>query len=305
MKTITSYSIILTGSIALLFASCQHNLLTTEPVPAITKVSSGENTDWLHDSRVAYGSSMDVETVTYRTQINYGNNPSKSLVDVAASPRLYRQRIESRVLMDGSLELNTMQLKPNHLNKLPEGQRDWEELGPHSSVVSNNRVAWFDTKGKQIAERNLKPVNYSAQLEAMRRLKQQGMGSARVAASELAYPTVDPRLIRNAMAENPANVKTISKYVLQIRQTKPEENANQYTLTTFDTYYNRVLESEVRDITDNSLLQRTVCRYQGKHEAMQLIGIYTERLVTDSKTNLRAKEVSYQYIQNAKFVNNL
>lgn len=295
------------GGLILALASCQpRNPLTDSPGSPATVVSSGS--EWLEDARVAYGMRMDVETYSYRVVENYGAGTVKAFTDIAAAPQLYRRLIESRVLQDGSYELITTQLKPQRLDKLPAAQRNWIEQGPHRSVVSNNRLRLHDGKGNLIGEHSLKPINYAAHLDEMRRLKDSPVAT-RTAAQPRGYPALDAAYLEKILQTNAGQVKWLRPHIVQIRQDQRTQDgvaeSAQYTLSVFDVLNRRLLRSEVYDAPTNRLLQRTICQYARQGDSFQLKGVYSETYRTDSKTGEKVKEISQQFMENVVFVNNI
>ncbi len=89
MKTNIFPRVAMAALAAVSFAACQPSFLNEGQSPNPNK-SARESADWLSDSRVAYGSSMDVETYTYRIVEDYGNAPTKEMTQVNAAPRLHR-----------------------------------------------------------------------------------------------------------------------------------------------------------------------------------------------------------------------
>ena len=287
---------------ALLTTACQPDGVgvNSDSVPETTD-------DWLTDERVAYGMRMDVETYSYRVVNDYGNNPSKLLTDVQASPHLYRQRLESRVLQDGSLELIKTQLQPVHLDKLPPQQRTWQELGPHRIIVKNNVSTYYDLKGQQLGQRKLEPTNFSAQLEQMREAKRTASSTARMGNDKktTGYPVVDISLIRAIIRENPGKVKQLGKDFVEVRQDISTAQGTQYTLSRFDTKWGRLMQSDVYNAKTQQLLQRKVCRYGRKGGEFFLIGTLSETYLTDEKTGVKSTEYTYEYLQDVQFVNHI
>lgn len=285
---------------SLLVAGCQPDYVQSDSAPKVTA-------SWLEDERVAYGMQMDVETYTYRIVGNYGNNPSKLLTDVQASPRLYRQRIESRVLQDGSLELIKTQLQPAHLDMLPPQRRNWKELGPHQIVIKNNVSTFFDVRGRQIGQRQLLPTSYAPQLEQMRKIKATANTKARTGSEGAAtgYPVVDISQIQALVREHPEQVKYLRKDLVELRQEIKTEQGEQYTLSRFDTKWGRLLQSEVYDAGKQQLLQRKVCQYGHKDGQFFLKGTFSETYLTDEKTGIRSTEYQYEYLQDVKFVSHI
>jgi hypothetical protein len=296
------------GGLILALASCQsRNPLSDLPDNSVTVVSSGS--EWLEDARVAYGMRMDVETYTYRVVENYGAGTVKSFTDIAAAPQLYRRLIESRVMQDGSYELITTQLKPQHLDKLPVAQRNWTEQGPHRSVVQNNRLTLYDGAGNVIGEHSLKPINHAAQLEEMRRMKEGNPVATRMAAQPTGYPTLDPTYFEQMLKANAGQVRWLKPHLAQIRQEQRTQDASapssQYTLSVFDVKNRRLLRSEVYDAASNRLLQRSICQYNREGDSFRLKGVYSETFRVDAKTGEKVKEVSQQFMENVTFVNNI
>lgn len=289
---------------ALGLAACQPSLLNEEQSPDPHK-SGRTGAEWLQDSRVAYGSSMDVETYTYRIVENYGRDASRAMTQVNAAPRLYRQRIESRVLEDGSAEMNTEQLRPQQLDKMPTDQRKWQEMGPHRTEVRSGQATFYDQSERQISQRALKSVSFAAQIQEARQAKGMAKNAPLTVKPPTGYPKVEIATIQKAAAESPGGAKQISKYVVQVRQDKLTPESKEYVLTTFDTYHGRVLSSEVHDATTNKMLFRSACRYKNDKEGIKLVGMYSESYIDDARTGMKAKEVRHETIQNAQFVNNL
>lgn len=285
-------------------AACQPSFLNEEQAPDPHK-SARTSAEWLQDSRVAYGSSMDVETYTYRIVENYGESKARELTTVNATPRLYREKVDSRVLQDGSLEMNTEQLRPQQLDKLPPALRKWEEMGPHRTTVVNNQATFYDQGNRVISERALKATNYTAQIQETRETKGIAKNAPLIVKESTGYPRVDDALLQKMVKESVGGAKQLSKYVVQVRQDKPTPESKEYVLTILDTYHGRVLASEVHDAATNKLLFRTVCRYRGSKDDMKLVGMYSESYLDDAKTGVKAKEVRYQTIYNAQFVNNI
>lgn len=285
-------------------AACQPSLLNEAQTPDPTK-SGRMGAEWLTDSRVAYGSSMEVETYTYRVVENYGASKSRELDIASNMPSLYREKVESRVLQDGSYEMNTEQLRPQQMDKLPPTLREWQQMGPHRTVVVNNQATFYDQGSKAISQRALKATNYSAQIQEMRETKGIAKNAPLTLTEPTGYPKVDAATLHKALKESVGGAKQLSKYVVQVRQDKPTPESKEYVLTTFDTYHGRVLASEVHDAATNKLLFRSVCRYKGGKDDMKLVGVYSESYLDDAKTGFKAKEIRYQTIQNAQFVNNI
>jgi hypothetical protein len=277
-----------TISVAVLNA-CQPNLLNEESSPDPSK-SGRVGADWLTDSRVAYGSRKDA---------------TNTMALVNASPRLHRQKIESRVLQDGSMEMTTEQLRPQQLDKLPPGLRNWKEMGPHRTMVAQNQATFYDQSNRAISQRPTKTVNHIAQIHEMRETKGLAKNSPLTIRGPLGYPKVDAATIRKAMKESGGEAKQLSKFVVQVRQNQSTPESKEYVLTTFDTYNGRVLTSEVRDSATSRLLFRSACRYKNDKEGIKLVGVYSETYIEDALTGMKAKEISYQTIQNAQFVDNI
>ncbi len=126
MKTINLRKAAWAALTAAGLAACQPSLLNEAQTPDPTK-SGRAGAEWLTDSRVAYGSSMEVETYTYRVVENYAASKSRELDIASNMPSLHREKVESRVLQDGSYEMNTEQLQPQQLDKLPPTLRDWQQ----------------------------------------------------------------------------------------------------------------------------------------------------------------------------------
>ncbi len=286
-------------------ASCQPSLLQEDASSPDPAKSARTGAEFLTDSRVAYGSSMDVETYTYRIVENAGQKSARDLTIVNAAPQLYREKVESRVLEDGSMEMNTEQLRPRQLDKLPPALRKWQEMGPHRTMVVNNQATFYDQGSRAISQRALKVVNYSAQIQEMRETKGIAKNAPLRTSEPTGYPKVDAATLQKAVQKSPGGAKQLSKYVVQVRQDKPTPESKEYVLTIFDTYHGRVLASEVHDAATNKLLFRSVCRYKGSKDDMKLVGVYSESYLDDATTGVKAKEVRYQTIQNAQFVNNL
>lgn len=283
--------------------ACQPSLMN-EGLPSPSK-SGRESADFLTDPRVAYGLSMEVETYTYRIVESYGNSASKAMTQVNAAPRLHRERIESRVFEDGSMEMNTEQLRPQQLDKLPTDQRKWQELGPHRTELRSGRAIFYDPSGRQISQRTVKTTGFAAQIQEARKAKGLSRDEPLKAIPPTGYPKVDAATIQKAIAESPGGTRQLGKHVVQLRQEKPTPESNEYVLTTFDTYHGRVLNSEVRDAATNKLLFRSANLYEKGEDGIKLVGIYSESYLDDAKTGVKAKEIRHQTIQNAQFVNNL
>lgn len=285
-------------------AACQPSLLNEAQTPDPTK-SGRAGAEWLTDSRVAYGSSMEVETYAYRVVENYGASKSRELDIASNMPSLHRERVESRVLQDGTYEMTNEQLRPQQLEKLPPSLREWQQMGPHRTVVVNNQATFYDQESKAISQRALKTVNYAAEIQKMRETKGIAKNAPLTLTEPTGYPRVDAATLQKAMKESVGGAKQLSEYVVQVRQDKPTPESKEYVVTTFDTYHRRTLASKVYDAATNKLLSRSVCIYQGEKDDMKLVGIFSESYLDDPKTGFKAKEIRYQTIQNAQFVNNI
>lgn len=175
-------------------------------------------------------------------------------------------------------------------------------------MVQNNRLTLYDGRGNLIGEHPLKPINYAAQLEEMRRLKENPVAT-RTAAQAMGYPALDPTYFEKVLQTNPGQVKRLRPHLVQIRQDQRTQDgiaeSTQYTLSVFDVPNRRLLRSEVYDAASNRLLQRTICQYAHKNNSFRLTGTYSETYREDPKTGEKVKEVSQQFMENVVFINNI
>ncbi len=172
-------------------------------------------------------------------------------------------------------------------------------------MVVNNQATFYDQGSKVISQRALKTVNYASEIQKMRETKGIAKNAPLRPTDPTGYPKVDAATLQKAMKESVGGAKQLREYVVQVRQDKPTPESKEYVLTTFDTYHGRVLASEVHDAATNKLLSRSVCIYQGEKDDMKLVGVYSESYLDNAKTGFKAKEIRYQTIQNAQFVNNI
>lgn len=176
---------------------------------------------------------------------------------------------------------------------------------PHRTVVVNNQATFCDQGSRTISQRALKATNYTAQIQEMRETKGIAKNAPLTLTEPTGYPKVDAATLQKAMKESVGGAKQLSKHIVQVRQDKPTPESKEYVLTNFDTYHGRTLASEVYDAATNKLLSHSVCLYQGGKDDMKLVGVYSEPYLDNAKTGFKAKEIRYQTIQNAQFVNNI
>ena len=172
-------------------------------------------------------------------------------------------------------------------------------------MVVNNQATFYHQGSRAISERALKTVNYASEIQKMRETKGIARNAPLTLTEPMGYPRVDAATLQKAMKESVGGAKQLSEYVVQVRQDRPTPESKEYVVTNFDTYHGRTLASKVYDATTNKLLSRPVCIYQSEKDDMKLVGVYSESYLDDAKTGFKAKEIRYQTIQNAQFVNNI
>ncbi len=201
--------------------------------------------------------------------------------------------------------MNTVQLQPQQLDKLPPALRKWEELGPHLTELRSGKATFYDQNLKQISQRALKFVNYSAQIQDMREARGLPKNAPLNVKEPTGYPRMDASSLQKMIDESVGGVKQLGKYVVQVRQNDSTPESKHYVLTTIDTRYGRLLSSQVYDATTNKMLLHSACRYKNEKEGIKLVGVYSEAHSDDARTGVKAKEIRYETILDAQFVNNI
>ncbi|MCF2495411.1 hypothetical protein [Dyadobacter chenhuakuii] len=235
-------------------------------------------------------------------------NKEKAFIEIAAQPRLARQRVEFKLFADGAYEMTTTPLQPTKTALLPPvlQKKPYESVLAHKTVVQNNVVRFFDKDGKETGSAKLKPSRFDAL--ARKVLTSTALNKDEVVNEIIGHPLVNEKYILTLAREKNASIKvngivTEIKFDLEafgIESNEAAENLRKYSVQHYDFANKRMLGEKLYDKNGDKLLYRSTIFYRPVKEGNQMEKILSESYHEDPKTGIKTRQIKQAYYTDMK-----
>ncbi|MCE7043355.1 hypothetical protein [Dyadobacter sp. CY312] len=292
-------------TISLGVSSCEKNVLR-EGTSSIDEVSNSAR----FSSNPLFSSTYEIEELTATQFLSKipENSKEKPFLEIAAQPRLDRQKIEFKLFADGEYEITTTQLEPSKLELLPPvlRQQNFETVLSSKTVVKNGVAHFYDQSGQETGKSQLKVTRFS-QL-ANKIIESGEINKDQVATELMGHPLINEVHILGIARSKNAEIKVergITKIKYDLSLFAPEmnesmENLSKYAIQYYDFKSKRMLGETLHDKNSNKLLYRSSIFYTPIEKGNQIEKIFSESFTEDPKTGLKTRHMKQTFYSNMK-----
>lgn len=233
---------------------------------------------------------------------------AKAFIEIAAQPRLVRQKVEFSLFADGSFEMETTPLEPTRTDLLPEPYRKkkYESVLASKTVVQNNVVHFYDQNGKETQSSKLKGTKFNKLAEKI--LSSSQLNKDELANEILGSPLVNEAYILGVARDKNAEIKT-NGIVTEIRfdlesfageSNESPENLSKYTVQHYDFKNKRMLGERLYDKQGDKLLYKSTVFYSPVDKGNQMEKVLSESFFEDPETGVKTKFIKQAFYTGMK-----
>lgn len=255
-----------------------------------------------------FSSSYEIEEFTATQFLSKipENSKEKPFLEIAAQPRLNRQRIEFKLFGDGNYEIVTTQLEPSRLELLPPvlQKRKLETVVSHKSVVRNGIAYFYDQNGNETGKSQLKANRFS--LLANKIIESGEINKDHLANEVKGHPLINEAYILGVARAKNAEVKAergITKIKYDLSLFAPDinesaENLSKYAVQYYDFKNKRLIGETLHDKIGDKLLYRSSIFYAPVEKGNQIEKVFSETFDEDPKTGLKTRHMKQTFYSN-------
>ncbi len=259
--------------------------------------------------------SYEIETFSL-DRIKSENKKSREFAfgEIAARPRLERQRIRFSLFADGEYEMETIPLVPEKIDLLPEPYRKQleESVLPDRIVTKNGAVIMYDKEGNQTGSYTLKSSRFTEL--ATRIIRDGSFSKERLSAEFTGNPLINSESILNIAKEKDAEIQSsngltqikfdLARFAGEARETG-ESLSGKYTIQYYDFQKNRFLGEKLYDKEKNQLLYQSSLFYDKAEDGNQLRRVFSESHDVNPKTGVETTKIKQIFYDNMQVMYNL
>ncbi len=303
--------IVFTILFVLVYSTCEKN-----PVQLIESVKEGSSKTARIFAEPIFATSYEMETYSISRILSKGEavkNINEAFIHIANMPRLDRQSVSFNLFADGTYEITSIDLEPEHLELLPPVMRKkkMETTLSYKTVIAKNVARYYDKAGNETGKTQLKPIRFTSLID---RIMSAGELSKGQIANEIkGHPMINEAYILAMANEKQAQINTkgtvteirfdLSKFAAESNESSA--NLSKYAVQQYDFQNRRLLGEKLYESQGDKLLYSSTNFYSSLEKGNQVEKVISETFNEEPKTGIKTKLTKQIFYKNMKSEINL